>query len=256
MANPPRPAPQQLVPVKALWCGPADLGGADSSEGCFCGDAGGYVIKKNIAGNPTASHCEWLCSRLAQRAGVPVAGFNIVETTSGELWFGSEWAKGSIKDWWTSVASGGINIDDLRDGLSQIYALDLFTGNGDRHLNNYLVFAEGASHRVHSMDYGRAWLFNGLPLPALPMAATENTMEAKRWMKDNFAAYPNAAAMVPVVDELSRVTTADVAELIRQQPMGWLDQTQVDAILAWWDAGNARQRIDQIRDGIGDGSLI
>ena len=47
----------QLVALEAVWCGGADFGSQDTDEGCFCGDAGGFVVKKNVT-FPGLAHCE------------------------------------------------------------------------------------------------------------------------------------------------------------------------------------------------------
>jgi hypothetical protein len=101
-------ASPQLFPLKAIWCGPHGLGSVDCVDGCFCENGHGYVIKTD---NPHAlvPHSEWFCSHLAQRCGLHGPGFAAVEHTNGNVWFGSQWVIGAIKDWWLSAHSGGFS---------------------------------------------------------------------------------------------------------------------------------------------------
>jgi hypothetical protein len=115
------PSGPQFFPVKALWCGPKLGDSADCNEGCFCADGAGYAIKKNEP-DPFTPHNEWLCSHLASWTGLPCPSFNIVEHTDGNLWFGSQWIVGEVKDWWISAVDGTLDIQSIASVLSKIYA--------------------------------------------------------------------------------------------------------------------------------------
>lgn len=185
MAQTGGPIGPQLVCVDALWCGYGAFGGQDCKEGCFCGDAGAYLIKTNTP-NIYEPHCEWLGSHLAVRVGIPQISFNIVKHTDGNFWFGSQWKNSKVTDWWNLALAGNINFGDLADDISRIYALDLFIHNDDRHLNNYLVAPDGAGHKIFSFDYGRSWLYHGFPPPAVMLDPAVNTVITKNWFKHNF----------------------------------------------------------------------
>jgi hypothetical protein len=255
MATGPAGIVPQLMPLKSIWCGAFSPGTADTAEGCFCEDKAGYVIKSDTPSSPKASHNEWLCANLAVQAGVPLLGFNLVETTSGEIWFGSEWFPGEIKDWWNSVTAGTISLDDLRDDLSRIYTFDLFVNNIDRHSRNYIVRAEGAGHRIYAMDHGRSWMFSGFPPPLLPLPPC-NTVSFRDWMKINFSMTFVDSAMLEVIEKLKTVNVTDIENVLSKQPSNWLTSDENDAVLNWWNDGDAAARIESIVDGIGDGSLL
>jgi hypothetical protein len=196
-----------------------------------------------------------MCAQLAQQIGLPILAFNIVETMASEQWFGSSWATGEIKDWWVQVLSGKINISDIQLDLSRIYAFDLFVNNVDRHVRNYMVRAEGASHRVFAMDHGRAWLFGGFPPPAPPMAACP-TISCRDWMKSNFGDFQSVPAMIALLDNIRHITPANIADILARQPAHWLDTTRTNEVQEWWDSGEATARLDVISDGITYGTLI
>lgn len=255
MARGPGPVVPHLLPLRSVWCGSFKPGTADTSEGCFCEDKAGYVVKPNTADSPKASHNEWLSAHLAVRCDVPLLGFNIIETTSGELWFGSEWYPGEVRDWWNLAAGGAIQIDDLREDLSRIYAFDLFVNNGDRHSGNYIVRAEAGGHRVYAMDHGRSWQFGGFPPPAPPMAAC-NTTNFRDWMKAHFPGFPVVAPMKEVLYKLMSVPAADIERIVTNQPSNWLTIIESQGVIDWWNNGHAAARISEIDAGIDDGSLL
>jgi hypothetical protein len=216
----------QLIPVEASWCGPApNLGGLDANEGCFCGDAGGFVIKKNDI-YPHLPHCEWFCSSLAQIAGIPQVGFNLVKHTDGTIWFGSSWRPGRISDWWLLAAQGAISFADLVDDLSRIYAFDLFVHNDDRHLNNYMVVSEGGGHRVYAYDYSRAWLYHGFPMPVPLSIGGNNTIDNKEWMKANLGYVVNVNAATQALDNIGGITSARIKDIVDVCPANWLTDAE------------------------------
>ncbi|MGO4839208.1 HipA family kinase, partial [Rhizobiaceae sp. 2RAB30] len=185
----------------AVFCGAANLGSLDTNEGCFCGDAGTFVIKKTDA-HPSLPHCEWFCSSLANICGVPLVPFSVIRHPDGNYWFGSQWMNGKTKDWWNLAQQGSINFAALADDLSRIYAFDLFIHNVDRHANNYMVVPHGGGHRVYSFDYSRAWLFNGFPPPQIMANPEIATVNVKNAFTQLFGPYLNVGAASQVLDNI------------------------------------------------------
>ncbi|RWP12302.1 MAG: hypothetical protein EOR00_27145 [Mesorhizobium sp.] len=245
----------QLFAVEAMFCGPGNLGSQDMNEGCFCGDAGFFVLKKNDV-YPTLPHCEWFCSSLAQATGVPQIPFSVVKHTAGNFWFGSLWMNGRTPDWWNLAQQGSINFSSLADDLSRIYALDLFVHNDDRHMNNYMVVPAGTGHRVYSFDYSRAWLYHGAVPGAIMTDPGLNTVSSKEWMKQTFGQYLNPAVALEVLDRIDGIDEVGVRAILAGHPTDWLAQQQEDEIVDWWTNGARTARIAAIRDGVNDGTLL
>lgn len=245
----------QLVALDSVFCGAADFGSQDCNEACFCGDAGAFVIKKSDKA-PTLPHSEWFCSSIAASCGVPQIAFSIIRHTDGNHWFGSSWKTGIIKEWWNLALNGTINFSEIAEDISRIYALDLFIHNDDRHFNNYIVVKEEASHRAYSLDYSRAWLHHGFPPPPILISPKTNTVKNKEWLKSKFGTYLDIVAMEQVLDNISRISNSGIFNIISGHPKHWLTQSQEDAIINWWIAGKAVERVDLIKAGIKDGSLL
>jgi hypothetical protein len=250
-----RVAQPQLVPIEAWFCGPIETGTADASDGCFCRDNTGWIIKKSKPDNLYSPHNEWICANLAAKAGVPIAPFNIVKHTEKQEWFGSQFQIGEVKDWWLQVLDGSISIDELRDDLSRIYAFDLFVANTDRHTNNFMIVQNGGSHQALAIDHGRSWFFNGFPPIALPLPWC-NTMKAFFWMKQNFAGFPVKPPMLEILSAIAKIKYTDVVDILSRQPTIWLDDQKKNDIVDWWKSGKAIDRTTLIIQGVNDGSLL
>ncbi|WP_438754116.1 HipA family kinase [Pararhizobium sp. O133] len=245
----------QLVALDAMFCGAANFGSEDTNEGCFCGDAGTFVIKKNNV-HPALPHCEWFCSSLAIAVGVPQVPFSVIRHPDGNYWFGSQWMNGKTKDWWNFAAQGNINFGSLSEDLSRIYAFDLFIHNVDRHANNFMIVPEGNGHKVYSFDYSRSWLVNGFPPPAPmtnPMLATVNV---RNWLKANFGDYIDINVAEQVLTSIEAIDATRVQLIIGSHPKDWLTQQEEDAIIDWWSSGMASARVAAIKTGLNDGTLI
>ncbi len=245
----------QLVALEAVWCGAADFGSEDATEGCFCGDAGGFVIKKADA-HPDLPHCEWFCSSLAQIAGVPQVPFSVIRHTDGNDWFGSSWMKGKTADWWNLAVQGVIDFNSIAEDLSRIYVLDLFVHNVDRHANNFMVVPDGNGHKAYSFDYSRSWIINGFPLPDIMTDPSVATINVKNWLKAKFGDYIVIGAANEVLDKIAALDVQGVQRVLATHPKVWLTQQQEDAIIDWWGKGMASDRVAAIRDGLNDGTLI
>lgn len=186
---------------------------------------------------------------------MPCFPFSTVRHTDGNEWFGSQYADGEIKDWWPQVVAGSIKIDDLKDALSRIYAFDLFIHNVDRHAGNYIVKAEGGTHRIFALDHGRSWMFGGFPPKPPPMGACA-TIAARDWMKVHFGKYQQTTAMLSTLEAIGNITVTEIEKIVNDQPIIWLDKSKREDIIAFWRDGEATKRLETIVNGIGDGSLL
>jgi len=241
--------------VEAVWCGPAKLDGFTCKQGCFCADGAGYTIK-TAEPDPRTPHNEWLCSHLAVRAGLRAPGFNAVRHTDGNIWFGSAWITGEIKQWWQRVFDGGIPISELSSDLSKIFVFDLFIHNTDRRLSNFLVKKEGPSHCAYALDYTRAWSYHGFPLPDLPFHGGSNTMIAHRALRATCGDFFIKSDALSTLEKLESIETGQIAEILNRQPESWSTKAERQAILEWWGSGQANSRLDAIRRGIGEGNFL
>lgn len=260
---PDRPQQLGLIPVKAVWCSPANLGTADLKNICKCDDGSEYAIKEteidptNRSRKIRTAHNEYFCYRLAQNVGIASPSYHFVEMPDGSLAFGSRWEGGSQPfQWWDQVASGAIRRADIAPVLARIYAFDLFVHNVDRHAGNLLIRQQHFGHAAIAFDYSRAWTFHGFPLPHLPMSPVDNTVLVQRQLSALLGAYIDSASTAEVLDRLRQTSVETIRLIIQQQPSSWLTKKLGRDIINWWSSPERNARIDKIGAGISDGTFV
>lgn len=108
-----------------------------------------YAIKQPSDGR-LIPLSEWFCSHLAHDVDIPTPPYEIVELPGGTLAFGSRW-EGGTKEAQTSESDMLITGKINPAILSAIYAFDLFTGNMDRRLGNYLLRYDNISAPIPTL---------------------------------------------------------------------------------------------------------
>jgi hypothetical protein len=240
-------------PVNARRCDPLRVS-ADCKQVCRCDDNADYAIKE-AATIETMPHSEWLCAHLAELVGLPTPKCKIVDI-KGVKSFGSRWQAGEEPNWWLSVQAGKIQITDLAPSLSRIFAFDLFVNNIDRHLKNYFVFAQRSGHSILAMDFGRSWLFKGIPPPDLPMSTSTNTIRAQKNLKTLFGHTAEESEVDVITERLEKVTADEIDGIICRHPNEWLKVDQKKSILDWWVTDERTDRLEAIRKGVKDGTFL
>jgi hypothetical protein len=191
-------------------------GTADCGQICRGVDGCDYAIKDGKTGGSTAitPHCEWFCTELGERVGIAGPQCKVIRHPDGTLVFGSRWEGGVVKasttagNWWDQVKAGVINLDDLKGPLSRIYAFDHFVHNVDRHGNNFLIRDQHGGHTVLAMDYSRAWITHGFPLPALPM--NSSTVHTQRALTTSWGAYIDLSEVESLINALDQIQQAQI----------------------------------------------
>jgi hypothetical protein len=245
-----------LVPPRIKWCDPQGLATADATGICRCDDGCDYVVK-NGSKSPCTPRGEWFCTRLAEMVGIPSPPCTVIEQDDGVLAFGSRWEGGVARDsWWDMVKKGDIALTDVSAALSRIYAFDHFVHNEDRHLKNFLVREQRSGWLVLAFDYSRAWLWNGMPLPPLPFQADKKTIMARRYLCQELGEYIDKSETDRTLKRLAEIQDSQILHVINGHPKPWLSSGQRDTIVTWWNSNDRTERIEQIRQGIHDGTYL
>ena len=257
--------PLFLIPTEVRWCQPRNLGSADAGQICQGMDGCAYVIKDATTGasTPLTPHCEWFCTRLGELVGIASPTCKVIRLPDGTMVFGSRWEGGVVAatpatpagNWWDRVAAGTIKLDDLAGPLSRIYAFDHFIYNEDRHTRNFIVRDQLDGHVIMAMDYSRAWIRHGMPLPALPMknsiVSTQQQL-AVQWGRR----YIDQTEVKSLVDAVKNVTARQAEQIINDHPKEWLPDDMRNAILSWWGSPLMMSRLDGIINGVADGTYL
>jgi hypothetical protein len=254
--------PANLVPRqtslwarKALYEVPPRTPSADSLGEAEADDGHRYHIKGDVDGRPVRAS-EWLCTHIAEEVQLVAPTPAIVERQDGSLVFGSRRVAG------TSDAITTINVllkqnDDalsakLRPILSSIYALDLFLDNDDRHLQNYLSIEDDRIYRFFAFDFSRA-LFWRWPVSGFVGDGT-NTRFCGKLLRD-YHGFDAGAADV-TLERLQNISPMTVDGFISRMPPDWLQPNIRTDFTAWWSGTERLARLDALREGMKNGSLL
>jgi hypothetical protein len=243
------------ISVVATRCETANQGTLDCNLFCRCDDGSDYAVKNNSK-NPNLAHQEWFCTQLGERVGLASPPVRIVNVGNVEC-FGSRWESGmETHDWWVRASTGEIDFTLLAPTISRIFAYDLFIHNLDRHLKNYVVRRQYSGHAILAFDYSQAWLFNGFPLPDLPMDSSAKTLQVMRFLRHSFGDFIKYSEVKYVCDKLRKTDTEIIERIISEHPNIWLTEQQKSHIFTWWYSDKRLHRIHQVEEGIANGSCF
>lgn len=245
-----------LLRVNIRACDPADLGSADADLIGMGDDGFDYVIK-TIEKTPNVPASEWFCHRLAELCGIVTPQYSILNIPGKKPAFGSlydsafEKNESVIQD----ILFGKLKSNILAERLSAIYAFDLFVHNDDRHFGNYM-FTKAMTHgySVKAFDFSRAWLHQGWPLPNLPLQPHCNTVVRFRELMQHHHFDLNAAEVV--LDHLSGLEINSIQAIYNEMPNEWLSKNDRKKLVKWWSSKDKGNRIEFVRGGLKNGSLI
>lgn len=245
-----------LVPLQIQWRDPANLGSLDSAGSCRCDDGCEYVLK-DTSDHPLMPHSEWFCTKLAEAVGIACPPCAVIRDESGVFLFGSRWEGGiSSEKWWELLYAGEIDPDIIYPVLSRVLAFDLFVHNDDRHLNNFLTRESRNSYSLLAFDFSSSWAIHRIPPLDLPLQKEALTLRAHRKMKNMFGDFLDIDCVNETIDRISDVSSVTIQNIINQHPREWLSAAEESDILSWWDSDLRANRLDGIREGIGNGSLL
>ncbi|SFO26104.1 hypothetical protein SAMN05216330_102448 [Bradyrhizobium sp. Ghvi] len=236
---------------------PADQS-ADSLGSVEADDGFRYYVKGDAHGRPVRAS-EWISTHIAEAVGVTSPGAVTMEMLSGEVVFGSRRVPGvasriETQAFLTSPSIGNIGqtLPGLGSLLSKIYALDLVLFNDDRHLDNYLSVNDNGVRRLYTFDFSRAlfwhWPWNGYPPPACNTRLCGGLLRQLHGF--------DFVAANSVLDALAALGSVSVEGIINQMPADWLSATLRAEFMDVWTTGVRRSRIDGVRKGLSDGSLL
>ncbi|CAI1604749.1 Uncharacterized protein related to capsule biosynthesis enzymes [Serratia ficaria] len=201
---------------------------------------------------------EWLCTKLAQRCGLPTPQCNVIKDPStNEYFFGSRYdlAASSTPVQITEFISA---LQDspplLRKQLWAIYAYDQFVFNIDRHLGNYLYTKNREGNMtVQAFDFSLAAMVMGWPnkTDSGLLPATCNT--AKNWIGIKALTSSDSSckdSALLVLDKLDRIHDNTISSIFSEMPESWVNPLQRDALLAWWSSQEKMIRVNAIRNEV------
>jgi hypothetical protein len=217
-----------------------------------------YYVKSDKSGKPVRAS-EWLCTHLAEAVGISAPAPAIIEMQSGDLVFGSRRiarladAVSTTTFLTTPSATNVANpIAGLGSVLSSIYSLDMFVHNVDRHYGNYISIDDNGVRRLYAFDFSHA-MFCSWPLTSFPAVPT-HTRTHGSFLRQAHGF--DATTALTVVDRLGGLAFGTVEGFINQMPSDWLSSSVRAAFMQFWSAGARSARLDGLRKGLIDGTLL
>ncbi|WP_315747566.1 MULTISPECIES: HipA family kinase [unclassified Bradyrhizobium] len=248
----------QLFHRRALIVFPPAMLTADSMGEVEADDGLRYYVKSDVHGKAVRAS-EWISTHLAEAVGIAAPNPVTMQMPNGEVVFGSRRIIGVADQLQTQVFLSTPSIGNVNQStpglgilLSKIYALDLFLFNDDRHANNYLSVNDNGVQRLYAFDFSRAlfwhWPWAGYPPPQC------NTRRVGAILRSHHGF--DLVAANSVLDALAAFAPASLQGFINQMPADWLPASLHAQFMSVWTAGARQSRIDDIRKGLSDGSLL
>jgi hypothetical protein len=273
MSEPPSPSPKwdiavapmaieprqiQMFTRKAITEFPQKEQSADSLGEAEADDNHRYYIKGDAHGRLVRAS-EWIAAHISEAVGIGTPTPISIQRIDGTIVFGSR-RIANVADSVVTTAflttptatNVGIPATGLQAILSSIYALDMFIHNDDRHLGNYLSVDDNGTRRLYAFDFSRAvfwqWPWSGFPTNG------QNTRFFGSVLRNSHGFDQNSAS--GTLDRLLGLAPATIEGFINQMPPDWLPTGVRAQILGWWSSNAKNARIEELRAGIVDGTLL
>jgi hypothetical protein len=229
-----------LFPTKIRSTRPAASGTADLKLIGTAFDGQEYAIKQ-VSDHPLLPASEFFAHRLFPACQLAVPYSVVLEMPDGSLAFGSRW-EGGVSLWKDFPGPDQMAVlQEASETVSAIIGVDLFLGNHDRHLGNFLYRRNLTGQwRAIAIDFSRAVFVNGIPMGPMPPAGcnTANAMTVLRQINAwKTAPASLAASAIPGVSQTA------LGQWFTDMPDSWLDAAQRQVVLSWWGGSDFQQRI-------------
>ncbi len=136
--------------------------------------------------------------------------------------------------------------------LSQLYAFDLFAGNWDRSIQNFLLQNEGFTRRLCVFDFASCSL-EGLAAIKFPVAS-DPTVRIGKFLRLRHGFFPKAA--IEMIDRLAAIPAETITRFLSLMPDDWMSAEQKESICELWSKHQIASRLAALRSGLGDESLL
>jgi hypothetical protein len=238
--------------------------GEDNLGQIIADDNQRYVIKEDAHGRRVRAS-EWLCTLIAEHVGIAAPYPTIIQRHDGSTVFGSRAIVGAAAQaetvlYLTTPTAGNVTLGTEMLGrlLSGIFALDLFLFNDDRHLGNYLTIDDNGRRPLYAFDFSRAlfwhWPFGSYP-HADPIANFACKTRQIGTILRTFHGFDEGHALA-VLDRIETLQHDIVEQFINGMPADWLSDDERSLFMGWWMQGGRSDRLQLIRNGIKNGSLL
>ena len=226
-----------------------------------CDDGNKYLVK-GYGDAPIVCAHEWVCTSVADFLHLPTAPCKVLKMKDGTLVFGSRYLGSELKPLVVSrilksgMAPNDLLVPELVPNLSRLYALDMFIGNTDRHLFNYLFIeerAEGSPQRIarfYATDFDAADLLIRDRI-TLPMVASSNTVSTGRQIRGVYPFDSDAAA--EMLTRLGKAPEIILGRAMDGLPTEWFSKVEQQRFLERISSTDLPAQIAELQQGLSNG---
>ena len=224
-----------------------------------CDDGLTYVAKNDPVGMPYVRATEFLWASVGGLIGLPFRAPKILASSNSETLFGTRRERSLAANQYiqnTHILSAG-GVDDGGRQIARLFAFDLFCANEDRHPDNYLLMQEDHGVVVQGIDFGHSALVpgaSGWP-PNDPLY--EANCNTRIFFPQIIAPYQSDRShILETIDRIESLQFAQIETILNYIPDEWLALPLRNQIREWWRGDSKTQRIEAIRAGISNGTLL
>jgi hypothetical protein len=224
-----------------------------------CDDGLTYVAKDDPYPDTTVRAAELFWTLIARRIGLPVPVPHVIVMTSGRSVFATReeprLAATIHLDSLNLFLSG--KVEDAGRQIVRLYAFDLFCGNEDRKPDNYLLLREDHGIVPQGIDLSHTPLLPGVSIWPSKDPLYNRTCHTRIFFPEVISSYQSDRRDAEdTINRLEALQLNEIETILREIPDDWLEEALRSDILAWWGSVAKTQRIDAIRTGIVDGTLL
>lgn len=233
-----------LLPLRVDVAMSSDFGSADLKKLVMTHDRHYYAVKLQ-SDHPLLPASEFICYKLAAACNLSVPFSSFIEMPNQEIGFGSRF-EGGLSEWNLLSPSERFGVyQESSKLISGILAFDLFVGNEDRHMGNF-VWRKNHDERwvPFAIDYSRAFLVRGFPHDDFPVPISSHTRStiAARKKADSWEG-PYA---VFTLEQLHNVQVEHIAHWFNEMPISWVPIDDKNKFLEWWGSSARLDRLNAI----------
>lgn len=220
-----------------------------------------YHCKRDRNGKPLRA-TEWFCTSLAGHLNFAVPDFAAIRNPENdEILFGSKETWGTsngfaVQTFLTAKPSFDPAVGDpyawLGSYLSRLYVFDVFVGNPDRQISNFLLANGSGNRTLLAFDFASSEL--QLLGTTNFLVADTPTMFVGRQLR-KLRPFDMQSAL-ELTDWIERCSPQAIEAIFTSMPTEWMPDNERGKIVDLWSTGMVKVRLDALRRGLGNGSLL
>lgn len=248
------PSEPLLIPHRASSILPKP-NGADISFVCTTKEGGIFYCKEDRDARPIRA-TEMVLTRLAGHVGIATPHCSVIECDDGNSVFGSLSPNSLAGEFEVQAYLTKPERDEvggprpwLGRYLSGLYAFDLFIGNPDRSLGNFLL--ENPGRRLTAFDFASASLKNW----SSERISIEQTVTLSVGRRLRRIHGFDVDAACEMVKRLEAIPVHTIRTILSDLPGDWISADEGEYLCAEWGEKTG-SRLAVLSAGLGDGSLL